>query len=129
MREQHYYIIASLPYLSVDVKPLIGSKTILTEVNDFLANCKNYLKRTDFEMLESVSLFEKEENDLLPCVIRHFFRWERGVRNVLARLRAKSFGLGPDEIISDEIVDYLKRTDSQSIPCRGGFQCEFSSNS
>ena len=99
MKEQYYYVISSLPYLSVNVKPLIGKK-------DFLANCRNYLKRTDFDMLESVSLFDVEENDLPPGVIRDFFRWERGIRNVLVRLRAKSLGLEPDEFIKDEIVDH-----------------------
>jgi len=99
MKEQYYYVIASLPYLSVNVKSLIGR-------NDFLANCKNYLKRTDFDMLESVSLFDAEENDVSPGVIRCFFRWERGIRNVLVRLRAKSLGLEPDEFIRDGIVDH-----------------------
>lgn len=99
MKEQYYYVITSLPYLSLSEEPLIGS-------SDFLANCKRYLKRTDFDMLESVGLFDTEENDVPPDAIRRFFRWERGIRNVLVQLRVKSLGLEPDEFIRDEIVDH-----------------------
>ncbi|MGR3294566.1 MAG: DUF2764 family protein [Candidatus Scalindua sp.] len=99
MKEQYYYVITSLPYLSLSEVPHIRK-------DDFLANCKSYLKRTDFNMLESVILFDAEGNDVPPGVIRHFFRWERGIRNVLVRLRAKSLGLEPDEFIRDEIVDH-----------------------
>ena len=99
MQEQYYYVITSLPYLSLGEEPYIRK-------DDFLADCKSYLKRTDFNMLESVSLFDAEENDVHPGVIRRFFRWERGIRNVLVRLRAKSLGLEPDEFIRDEIVEH-----------------------
>ena len=57
-------------------------------------------------MLESVTLFDAEEKDVLPDTIRRFFRWDRGIRNVLVRLRAKSLGLEPDEFIRDGIVDH-----------------------
>ncbi len=109
MKEQYYYVITSLPYLSLSEETYIRR-------NDFLANCKNYLKRTDFDMLESVSLFDAEENDVPPDSIRRFFRWERGIRNVLVRLRAKSLGLEPDEFIRDEIVDH-----SQSLLAEEAF--------
>ncbi len=60
MKEQYYYVITSLPYLSLSEEPHIRKV-------DFLANCKSYLKRIDFDMLESVSLFDVEENDVLSC--------------------------------------------------------------
>ncbi|KHE92702.1 MAG: DUF2764 domain-containing protein [Candidatus Scalindua rubra] len=99
MRDQYYYVITSLPYISLSEGSHIGR-------DDFLASCKNYLKRTDFEMLGSVSLFYAEEGDMPPGVIRRFFRWERGVRNVLVRLRTKSLGRESDELIRDEMVDH-----------------------
>ncbi len=99
MKEQYYYVIASLPYLSLSEEPYIRR-------NDFLANCKSYLKRTDFDILESVSLFDTGEKEVSLGVIRRFFRWDRGIRNVLVRLRAKSLGLEPDEFIRDGIVDH-----------------------
>ncbi len=99
MRKQYYYIITSLPHLSLSEGPYIRK-------DEFLATCKDYLKRADFDMLESVNLFDTEENDVFPSAIRRFFRWERGMRNVLVRLRAKSMGLGPDQFISGEIADH-----------------------
>ncbi len=99
MKEQYYYVITSLPYLSLSEEPHIRR-------NDFLANCKSYLKKTDFDILESVSLFDTGEKEVSLGVIRSFYRWERGIRNVLVRLRAKSLGLEPDEFIRDGIVDH-----------------------
>ncbi|MHC4270067.1 MAG: DUF2764 family protein [Planctomycetota bacterium] len=99
MKGQYYYVITSLPYLSL-------SEELPIRKDDFLANCKNYLKRIDFDILESVSLFDAEENEVPLGVIRRFFRWERGIRNALVRLRAKSLGLEPDEFIRGEIVDH-----------------------
>ena len=101
MKEQYYYVITSLPSLSL-------SEELPIRKDDFLANCKQYLKKTDFDILESVSLFDAEENEVSLDVIRRFFRWERGVRNVLVRLRAESLGLEPDEFIRDEIFDHFQ---------------------
>ena len=101
MKEQYYYIITSLPYLSL-------SEELPIRKDDFLADCKKYLKKTDFDILESVSLFDAEENKVPLDVIRRFFRWERGIRNALVRLRAESLGLEPDEFIRDEIVDHFQ---------------------
>ena len=101
MKEQYYYVITSLPYLSLSEELPIRKK-------DFLANCEKYLKKTDLDILESVSLFDVEENEIPLDVIRRFFRWERGVRNALVRLRAESLGLEPDEFIRDEIVDHFQ---------------------
>ena len=101
MKGQYYYVITSLPYLSL-------SEEIPIRKDDFLANCKKYLKKTDFDILESVSLFDAEENEVPLGVMRRFFRWERGVRNALVRLRAESLDLEPDEFIRDEIVDHFQ---------------------
>jgi hypothetical protein len=99
MKEQYYYVITSLPYLSLNEELPIRK-------DDFLANCEKYLKKTDLDILESVSLFDAEENEIPLDVIRRFFRWERGIRNALVRLRAESMGLEPDEFVRDEIVDH-----------------------
>ena len=101
MKGQYYYVITSLPYLSL-------SEELPIRKDDFLANCKKYLKKTDFDILESVSLFDAEENEVPLGVIRRFFKWERGIRNSLVRLRAESLGLEPDEFIRDEIVDHFQ---------------------
>jgi len=99
MREQYYYVITSLPYISLSEKLPIRK-------DDFLANCKKYLKKTDFNILESVSLFDAGENELPSGVIRRFFRWERGIRNALVRLRSESLDIEPDMFIRDEMADH-----------------------
>ncbi len=101
MKEQYYYVITSLPYLSL-------SEELPIRKNDFLANCKNYLKRIDFDILESVSLFDAEENEIPLDVIRRFFKWEAGLRNSLVRLRAESLGLEPDEFVRGKIFDHFQ---------------------
>lgn len=99
MKEQYYYVITSLPYLSL-------SEELPIRKDDFLANCENCLKKTDFDILESVSLFDVEENEVPLDVIRHFFGWERGLRNSLVRLRAESSGIESDEFVRGEIFDH-----------------------
>lgn len=46
--------------------------------NDFLVICKKYLKETDFKILESVSSFDVERDEVPLDVIKRLFRWERG---------------------------------------------------
>ena len=99
MKEQYYYVITSLPYLSLSEELPIGK-------GDFLANCEKCLKKPDYDILESVSLFDVENNEAPLDIIRRFFKWERGVRNSLVRLRAKSLSIEPDEFVRDEIVDH-----------------------
>ena len=101
MKEQYYYVITSLPYLSL-------SEELPIRKDDFLANCEKYLKKTDFDILESVSLFDAEENEVPLDVIRRFFKWETGLRNSLVRLRAESLGLEPDEFVRGEIFDHFQ---------------------
>ncbi len=101
MKEQYYYVITSLPYLSL-------SEELPIRKDDFLANCQKYIKKTDFDILESISLFDAEKDEVSLDVIRRFFKWETGLRNSLVRLRAESLGLEPDEFIRDEIVDHFQ---------------------
>ena len=99
MKEQYYYVITSLPSLSL-------SEELPVWKDDFLANCEKYLKKTDFNILESISLFDVEKDEAFFDIVRRFFGWERGVRNALVRLRAEKLGLKPDEFVRGEIVDH-----------------------
>ena len=99
MKEQYYYVITSLPSLSL-------SEELPVRKDDFLANCEKYLKKTDFNILESISLFDVEKDEAFFDIVRRFFGWERGVRNALVRLRAEKLGLKPDEFVRGEIVDH-----------------------
>lgn len=99
MKEQYYYVTTSLPSLSL-------SEELPIRKDDFLANCEKYLKKTDFNILESVGLFDVEKEEAPLDIVRRFFGWERGIRNALVRLRAEGLGLEPDEFVRGEIVDH-----------------------
>ncbi len=96
MKEQYYYVIASLPALSLYEKPSIRK-------DDFLSVCERYLKTDDFEMLRSIDLFEVEYDTAPLVIIRRFFSWESGVRNSLVKLRAERLGLDSDDFIRGDI--------------------------
>lgn len=100
MKEQYYYVIASLPYLSLNEKLPISK-------DDFLAICKKYLKKIDFSIIASVNLFDVEKHKAPLDIIRRFFSWERGVRNALVKLRAERLGLDSDDFIRGDISDHL----------------------
>ncbi|ODS31989.1 MAG: V-type proton ATPase subunit E [Candidatus Scalindua rubra] len=91
-----HYIIA---------KPFLNEELPIKK-NDFLVICKKYLKETDFKILESVSSFDVERDEVPLDVIKRLFRWERGVRNALVRLRAVRLGLEPDEFVRGDIFDH-----------------------
>jgi len=99
MKEQYYYVIASLPDLSLNEKPPIRK-------DDFLSVCERYLKTDDFEMLRSIDLLEVEYGKVPLDIIRRFFSWEREVRNALVKLRAERLGLDSDDFIRGDISDH-----------------------
>jgi len=99
MKEQYYYVITSLPYLSVNEKPPIRK-------DDFLSVCKRYLKTDDFKILRSIDLSEVEYDKAPLDIIRRFFSWESGVRNALVKLRAERLGLDSDDFIRGDISDH-----------------------
>jgi hypothetical protein len=100
MKEQYYYVISSLPHLSLNDELPIRK-------NDFLSVCKESLKTTDFEMLRSIDLLGADQDKAPLDVIRSFFSWERGVRNALVKLRAEKLGFDPVDFIRGDISDHL----------------------
>lgn len=90
MRGQYYYIIASLPHLSLHEPPPLN-------VEDFLSLCKRHLKRSAFETLRSI----KQEFSLLDRLplkaAKRWYEWEGGIRDALARLRAEKLGISAGE--------------------------------
>ncbi len=100
MKEHYYYVISSLPYLS------LNDELPIRKI-DFLSVCKENLKTTDFEMLRSIDLFEADQDKAPLDIIRCFFRWDRGVRNALVKLRAERLGLDPVDFIRGDMSDHL----------------------
>ncbi|MHC4322333.1 MAG: DUF2764 family protein [Planctomycetota bacterium] len=99
MKKQYYYVITSLPYLSLNEKLPISK-------DDFLAICKKYLNKIDFSIIASVNLLDVEKDKVPLDIIRRFFSWERGVRNALVKLRAERLGLDSDDFIRGDISDH-----------------------
>ena len=100
MKEQYYYVISSLPYLSLNDE-------LPVRKNNFLSVCKENLKTTDFEMLRSIDLFEADQDKAPLDIVRHFFSWEREVRNALVKLRAERLGLDSVDFIRGGMSDHL----------------------
>ena len=100
MKEQYYYVISSLPSLSL-------KEELPIRKNNFLSVCKENLKTTDFEMLRSIDLFEADQDKAPLDIVRHFFSWEREVRNALVKLRAERLGLDSVDFIRGGMSDHL----------------------
>ncbi len=100
MKEQYYYVISSLPYLSLNDELPIRK-------NDFLSVCKESLKTTDFEILRSIDLLEADQDKVPLGVIRSFYSWEREVRNALVKLRAERLGLDSADFIRGDVSEHL----------------------
>ena len=99
MKEQYYYVISSLPSLSL-------KEELPIRKNNFLSVCKENLKTTDFEMLRSIDLFEVDQEKAPLDIIRCFFSWEREVRNALVRLRAERLDLDSIDFIRGDITEH-----------------------
>lgn len=99
MREQYYYVIASLPVLSLNEKTPISK-------DDFLSVCNRYLKTDDFEMLRLIDLFKIKHDKTRLDIVSRFFRWESGVRNELVKLRADRLGLDSSNFTKGDISDH-----------------------
>ena len=99
MKEQYYYIISSLPFLSLN-------EGLPIRKNDFLSVCKENLKTGDFEILRSIDFCEIENEKVSLDILRRFFSWEREVRNALVKLRAERLGLDSIDFIRGDISDH-----------------------
>ncbi|MBU0936706.1 MAG: hypothetical protein KKI09_12950 [Spirochaetes bacterium] len=83
----YYYFTATLPSLSQ------GSPPPFTHA-EFLERAGRYLKPADMATLASAALYIPEDGSApLPAsglnLLRLYYRWERGLRNELVRLRAQ----------------------------------------
>lgn len=99
MKEQYYYVIASLPSLSLNDELPIRK-------DEFLSICEDNLETTDYEIFRSLDFNQMEQGKFSLDIINRFFNWERGMRNALVRLRAKKLGLNHDEFLRSEMFDH-----------------------
>jgi hypothetical protein len=83
----YYYFVATLPSL------MPGSVAPFS-FEEFLEKAGRFLKPSDMETLAAAALFLPEDGDTpLPAaalpLLKQYYRWERGLRNELVRLRAQ----------------------------------------
>ena len=80
MENQYYYLVSSLPSLFLQDTPPIRK-------DDFLAICKRYVKKSDFILLKSVTLFDSRGKDTPSVALRHFYNFEYRLRNALCKIK------------------------------------------
>ena len=92
---RYYYFAATLPALQFGSPPPFSSE-------EFLRRAERYLGAADYELLSSSVLFSLSDEEAHPCdsrLLASYRGFERGVRNELARLRAKRLGRQAEEFI------------------------------
>jgi hypothetical protein len=91
-----YYLISSLPMLSVEEKPRISSK-------EFLASCVDFLSANQFSEIRNLRLIPPENFDNLSSqVIKEWFDWETCLRNSLAKSRGRETSIDVTHVIRGE---------------------------
>lgn len=86
MSNSYYYLIASLPYLSFHKPQTIS-------ILEFTSRCSSYLKKNDFEVIESVISGDPNKAAQSLNVVSEWLKWDMELRTELAVLRAKAKGL------------------------------------
>lgn len=113
----YYYAAAALPMLFLSEKPQIES-------GDFLEFCREQMSEKDFEILESSHLdvsVERSAEGKMNDILRSWYRWERSLRNELAKSRASGLGKDAAEYLreGEEIIgmeETVKQAASADTP-------------
>jgi hypothetical protein len=91
---QYYYTMASLPMLSYD-----GSLHITHEL--FLDYCSRELSEDAMKKLLNCNISVPDNEELLEGAAKHFWEWEKSLKNELVKLRAKNMNVDEKEYIHD----------------------------
>ena len=86
MSNSYYYLIACLPYLSFHKPQAIS-------ILEFSLRCNSYLKKYDFEVIESIISGNPNKAAQSLKVVSEWLKWDMELRVELAGLRAKAKGL------------------------------------
>lgn len=91
---QYYYTMASLPMLSYD-----GSLHITSDL--FLDYCSRELSEDSMIKLLNCKISIPDDENLLYGAAKHFWEWEKSLKNELVKLRAKNMDVDEKEYIHD----------------------------
>ena len=86
MSNSYYYLIACLPYLSFHKPQAIS-------ILEFSSRCNSYLKKYDFEVIESIISGNPNKAARSLKVVSEWLNWDMELRTELAGLRANAKGL------------------------------------
>ncbi|MBN2834574.1 MAG: DUF2764 family protein [Candidatus Delongbacteria bacterium] len=115
---QYYFTAASLPLLSIDVKPGIS-------IESFLSTCELHLTENDFNILVNSSIQIPEHEDALSGVAEICWAWEKSLRNELAKLRAGNMNLSADQYLREgEIIFGTHRIATEAIKIESPLEAE-----
>lgn len=99
----YYFTVSSLPYLQLE-----GERAITTD--EFLEQCRPWLKARHMELLENAHLLPEESDlqglDSLPATLASFYRFEAALRNELVHLRAAKLGWDIVESVTESDEDF-----------------------
>jgi len=95
MQERYYYLIATLPMLE------FGAKAPLS-YDDFLLRCKEQLVPADMEIVERAETSPCEDINERCYLLKEWKRFDKDLRNEIARARANKKGKDPARYIRGE---------------------------
>jgi hypothetical protein len=98
-----YYLISSLPSISLWEKPEIDSET-------FLSSCKEWLNDKEIELLKDVNLLPAEESTHKIATVTRWYNWETCLRNRIARLRSGKLDIDHTQYLQEE-HDFFSESD------------------
>lgn len=100
----YYYFVATLPSLMPGSAAPFG-------LGDFLEKAGRFLKKADLDTLAATTLCIPDDGDTpLPAaslpLLKQYYRWERGLRNELVRLRAQRLQKAADKHLKPGDVEW-----------------------
>ena len=98
-----YYLISTLPAISLWEKPEI-------DVKSFLSSCREWLCEKDMKTLEEVHILPpKKSNSTLLTIIK-WYNWETCLRNRIARYRSSKLDIDLAPFLHEE-CDFFSESD------------------
>ncbi len=95
---RYYFLAATLPSLQFGMPAPFSRQA-------FLELCARSLSHADLAVLESIALLSQSDAappSLGSALLDSYYLWERGLRNELAKFRARKLGLSPESYLRED---------------------------
>ena len=115
---QYYFTAASLPLLSLEIKPGIT-------IGSFLSTCELHMSSSDFKTLYNSSIKVPEDEGLLTGVAKVCWDCEKSLRNELTKLRASNMETTADQYLkAGEVIFDTNRIATEAIKIESPLEAE-----